>query len=268
MTFHAHPDDEAIFTGGTIVRAAQAGWRVVLVVATAGESGRAPAWVNGDLAAHRRAETEASARLLGVERVEFLGYRDSGIDLLSAEADAASAHRDGETDDVPTLSRASVLEAAERLHRILIDEHAAVLTSYDADGIYGHRDHVRVHEIAAASVLDTLCDLVEATVSRPVLRSMRTELMGRGLEPDTWPAQLIDRIGVDDAGELLAVDVAKELPRKLQAMAAHASQVIEAPNFMGLPPGAFHRLLSVEWFRPARVIDGRFSELVSAAPSA
>ena len=35
--FHAHPDDEAIFTGGTMALLAAAGWRVVLVVATAGE---------------------------------------------------------------------------------------------------------------------------------------------------------------------------------------------------------------------------------------
>ena len=37
--FHAHPDDEAIFTGGTMALLAAAGWRVVLVLATAGERG-------------------------------------------------------------------------------------------------------------------------------------------------------------------------------------------------------------------------------------
>ena len=37
--FHAHPDDEAIFTGGTIARLADSGHRVVLVVATKGELG-------------------------------------------------------------------------------------------------------------------------------------------------------------------------------------------------------------------------------------
>ncbi|MDQ3946747.1 MAG: PIG-L family deacetylase, partial [Actinomycetota bacterium] len=31
VTFHAHPDDEAIAAGGTMVRAAAAGHRVVLV---------------------------------------------------------------------------------------------------------------------------------------------------------------------------------------------------------------------------------------------
>ena len=42
VALHAHPDDEAIFTGGTIVRAVAAGWRVVLVVATDGDRGTGP----------------------------------------------------------------------------------------------------------------------------------------------------------------------------------------------------------------------------------
>ena len=39
VSFHAHPDDEAIGTGGTLARAAAAGHRVVLVFATRGELG-------------------------------------------------------------------------------------------------------------------------------------------------------------------------------------------------------------------------------------
>ena len=36
---HAHPDDEALATGGTMARMADDGHRVVLVVATRGEEG-------------------------------------------------------------------------------------------------------------------------------------------------------------------------------------------------------------------------------------
>ena len=39
LVLHAHPDDEAIFTGITLRRLADAGARTVLVVATAGELG-------------------------------------------------------------------------------------------------------------------------------------------------------------------------------------------------------------------------------------
>ena len=37
--FHAHPDDEALASGGTMARLAEEGHRVVLVVATRGEEG-------------------------------------------------------------------------------------------------------------------------------------------------------------------------------------------------------------------------------------
>src|SRR5947208_13610940 len=39
VSFHAHPDDEAILVGGTLALAAEAGHRVVLVFATRGDLG-------------------------------------------------------------------------------------------------------------------------------------------------------------------------------------------------------------------------------------
>ena len=39
VSFHAHPDDEAITVGGTLALAADAGHRVVLVFATRGDLG-------------------------------------------------------------------------------------------------------------------------------------------------------------------------------------------------------------------------------------
>ena len=68
VLFHAHPDDEAISTGGTAARAAAEGHRVVLVIATGGEHGEVP----DDLAPgetlvdRRRAETDRSAAALGI----------------------------------------------------------------------------------------------------------------------------------------------------------------------------------------------------------
>ena len=74
--FHAHPDDEAIFTGGSIWLLAEGGWRVVVVIATGGEWGEAAAgFGHADLAGVRRQETLDAARVLGIARVEFLGYR-------------------------------------------------------------------------------------------------------------------------------------------------------------------------------------------------
>lgn len=81
VCFHAHPDDEVISTGGTIARASSEGHRVVLVVATNGDHGEMPDdLAHGEsLIDRRRRETEASAAVLGIDRVVWLGYSDSGM---------------------------------------------------------------------------------------------------------------------------------------------------------------------------------------------
>ena len=81
VSFHAHPDDEAIATGGSLARASAEGHRVVLVIATHGEWGEVPDdLAPGETLVHRReAETAESARILGVHRVAWLGYEDSGM---------------------------------------------------------------------------------------------------------------------------------------------------------------------------------------------
>ena len=132
VCLHAHPDDECISTGGTIARAAAEGHRVVLVVATNGDHGEVPADLapGETLVERRRKETMASAETLGVHRVEWLGYEDSGMTGWSQNA------------NVGAFMNADVDDAASRLARILTEEHADVLTCYDWHGGYGHPDHV------------------------------------------------------------------------------------------------------------------------------
>src|SRR3954466_3629480 len=80
VVLHAHPDDEAIFTGITLRRLADAGARTVLVMATSGELGesRVPLRPGESVARRRVAELECAAGLLGVSRLVLLGRRDSG----------------------------------------------------------------------------------------------------------------------------------------------------------------------------------------------
>ena len=90
VAFHAHPDDEALTTGGTLAKAAAAGHRVVLVTATDGAVGLASTRYAGTLADVRRAELRESARVLGVSRVELLGYADSGLGPVRPRRPAGS----------------------------------------------------------------------------------------------------------------------------------------------------------------------------------
>jgi LmbE family N-acetylglucosaminyl deacetylase len=79
--FHAHPDDEALLTSGTMAKLAAQGHRVVLVVATAGEAGLSSEEfrTDGQLGDRRVDELQRSADALGVSRLEVLGYADSGL---------------------------------------------------------------------------------------------------------------------------------------------------------------------------------------------
>lgn len=230
VALHAHPDDESIFTGGLLVRAAQAGWRTVVVLATSGEIGATPGYhvPAGDLGAHRRREAERACAELGVDRLTVLPYRDS------------------------TLAGLPACELAEAVEDALDGESVDVLTSYDERGVYGHPDHVAVHAAGRALAAGGL-PVYEATIDRAHLHRLRDALVGRrALAPWVWPADLTGRIGTN-GGDLvhLTLDEDGELPAKLAAIAAHGSQVTFAREFMGIPPGAFHHLLAHEWFAPA-----------------
>ena len=111
---HAHPDDESSQTAGMMALAARAGHRVVTVFATDGDHGQRPEGLgdDGDVVEHRRGEARAAARVLGVERLDWLGYRDSGMTGWAQNDDPRSLHR-ADTDD-----------AAARLARILDREDA------------------------------------------------------------------------------------------------------------------------------------------------
>jgi LmbE family N-acetylglucosaminyl deacetylase len=138
---HAHPDDEALLTAGTMARASSEGQRVVLITATSGEAGLAAHELQDrGLANVREAELVRSARMLGVQRLELLHYADSGL------------HGDRVTEDgTTTLCQAPIMDIAARVAAVLNEESADVLITYDQAGGYGHPDHIRIHQVGVAA---------------------------------------------------------------------------------------------------------------------
>jgi LmbE family N-acetylglucosaminyl deacetylase len=242
--FHAHPDDECIATGGTMAKAAAAGHRVVLVVATRGEHGEVSDGFldDGEELWHRRVrETEAAAEILGVQRVEFLGYVDSGM-MGTPENDAPDA-----------FWQADVGEAAERLARILREEEADVLTVYDDHGNYGHPDHIQVHRVGVrAAELAGTKQVYEATMNRDDLRRLMEMARENNMEP---PGDVegsadfdMDEFGSPESIITTCVDVSDVMDQKRRAMVAHASQISENSFFLAMPPEAFAAAFGREWF--------------------
>jgi LmbE family N-acetylglucosaminyl deacetylase len=238
--FHAHPDDEAISTGGTMARMAADGHRVVLVTATRGELGEVPEGLlePGETLEQRRAEELAAAcRVLGVARHEYLGYRDSGMAGEPTNEDPAC------------FWQADVDEAAQRLSTILDQEHADVFATYDENGGYGHPDHIQVHRVGlrAAQRAGT-ARVFMATMNRDYMLSLADHADDFGLPMPKEQRAMLDTLGVHADRITTAVDVSGYLDRKRRAMEAHASQITDTSFFLMMPPEAFAAVWGTEWY--------------------
>lgn len=203
---HAHPDDEALLTAGTMAKATAAGHRVVLVMATDGGAGLTRSDIT-DVAEVRAAELQQSSDALGITRVITLGYPDSGL-----------AGGEG-------FSQVDAGVVAARLTDILTKEHADIVVGYDPAGGYGHPDHQQVHRVvrlAAAAVPDVR--LFEATLPREPIRfavhlAARLRLTPRTFDPSEFDDAWTPRSAITNR-----VDVRSFVPAKLDALRAHASQ--------------------------------------------
>ncbi len=245
VNFHAHPDDEAIATSGTMMKAADDGHRVVLVMATRGEQGEPVpgALEPGERLGERRAaETRDSATIIGAHRVEFLGYEDSGM-----AGDPAN-------DNPACFWRADFDEAVERLARILIEESADVLTVYDDHGGYGHPDHIQVHRVGVGAARKVGIERVfYATMNRTRILRQMAEVESFGEAMDAMDTERSQRLAEEDFGtaeeEIThAVDVSAYLERKRAAMLAHASQIAPDSFFGSMTEEQFGDAFGIEWF--------------------
>ncbi len=224
-------------------KAADEGHRVVLVVATRGERGEVPDGLlaEGEQLWQRRVvETHAAADILGVQRVEFLGYTDSG--MMGRPTNEMTG----------SFWTASVEEAAQLLADILIDERAEVLTVYDDNGGYGHPDHIQVHRVGmrAAEIAGTP-RVYQGTMNRDYLRqgmeAFAAEAKRAGIEMPDLDGEAAD-FGKPEAELTARVDVATYTGTKRAAMRAHASQISEESMFLAMPDAVFDYSFGVEWF--------------------
>jgi len=207
---HAHPDDEALLTAGTMARAAAEGHRVVLVVMTDGAAGLATGDLLADLGAVRSDELAVSVRALDVARLAHWSYADSG---LHGERPDGFAH-------LP------VRAVADRLAHLCDAERADVLVGYDPAGGYGHPDHVQVHRVvrAAWDGCARRPRLFEATLPRePIAAGARLGAAIGGGQDGFDPAEF-DRAWTPRRSITHRVDVRSYLPAKRAALRAHASQ--------------------------------------------
>src|SRR4051812_1231957 len=148
---HAHPDDEVLGTGGIFARYAEEGVRTVLVTCTNGEQGDGPDGVKpgedghdeAEVVERRLGELRQSAEYLGIQHVELLGYRDSGM-----EGWEANGHPEA-------FSNIATSDAAAELAELMEKYRPDVVVTYDANGGAGHADHIQAHRITLEAARST-----------------------------------------------------------------------------------------------------------------
>jgi LmbE family N-acetylglucosaminyl deacetylase len=218
----AHPDDEVLCAGGTMAAAAEAGTEIMLVSATRGERGqiRDPAAATRrTLGAVRAAELRAAAAELGVRHVQVLAYPDGAVARHQSSLGPAIA------DIVQRFDPDTVI-------------------TFGPDGGYGHPDHMAISALTTKAFRALIRDhhrresltclvLSRTPVSPYAARGAgaahAAEPSGGGLPPDTC-----------------AVDVTRQLHRKLGALARHRTQYPIAPSM--LPQSLLENLLGTEFF--------------------
>jgi N-acetyl-1-D-myo-inositol-2-amino-2-deoxy-alpha-D-glucopyranoside deacetylase len=226
LLVHAHPDDESLWTGGTIARYAAAGVAVTLVTCTLGEEGEIiPESLQGlaadhadQLGGYRIGELRSACAALGVSDHRWLGgpgrWRDSGMAGVAANAHPRA------------FAGADPHEQATTLAAVLDEVRPQVVVTYGPDGGYGHPDHIRAHDITMAACEKTggVARIFHAVTSRRatdegVAALARVEdLPFRLPEPDELPV-------TDDARITTTVCVEDVLSVKLRALRAHATQI-------------------------------------------
>jgi LmbE family N-acetylglucosaminyl deacetylase len=220
----AHPDDETFGCGSLLLHAAAAGAVTAVCCATRGEEGGDAA----DLGAVRERELHEAAAVLGVDRVELLGYRDSGMSGPVGPDTLAGAPVERVVADV----RASV--AAFR---------PDVLVTLDASD--SHRDHVRIRDASvAAARAEDVPRVYECCLPRSLMRRWVAHMSS--LRPDTEHLAVEVELGTPDEEITTLLDAAAQLPARERAMAVHASQT---SPYEGLPADLRHDFLATVYAR-------------------
>lgn len=226
LLVHAHPDDESLWTGGTIARYAANGAHVTVVTCTLGEEGEIIPDGLGGLAAtesdqlggYRNGELRAACAALGVVDHRYLGgigrWRDSGMaGVASNEHPRAFVNGD-------------FTEQAEALLAIMREVRPDVVVTYGPDGGYGHPDHIRAHEITtvACAQFSDVRRVLHAVTSQQATEAGVRELAAVEDLPFRLPVP--GELPVTSDAEITTViDVADHLDAKLRALRAHQTQV-------------------------------------------
>ncbi|MFI6813467.1 PIG-L family deacetylase [Nonomuraea sp. NPDC050328] len=230
---YAHPDDEAIWTGGTLAKYAAEGARTAVLTCT---------WAEGV----RVTELARSLEILGAGEPRLLGYADAGK--------PESAPGSPRFVDVP------LDEAVGRVVAHIREFRPDVVLTFDGYGSSGHQDHVHTHRVTVAAVEAAGYDQLYPEAGEPWRpKAVYLATIPRSVVAAHWeavfgspPAPGLTLPGVPDDQVSAHVDVARWAEVKWAAMHAHESEVARGASMTlltSLPEPARAQMLANEWYR-------------------
>jgi N-acetyl-1-D-myo-inositol-2-amino-2-deoxy-alpha-D-glucopyranoside deacetylase len=262
LLVHAHPDDESLWTGGTIARYAANGGHVTLVTCTLGEEGEIipdglallAASESDQLGGYRNAELRTACAALGVVDHRYLGgigrWRDSGMVGVASNAHPR-AFVQGSLD-------AQVSELLEIFDEVRPD----VVVTYGPDGGYGHPDHIRAHDVTMAACAQSpdIQRVFHVVTSKTATDAGVVELSAVQDLPFRLP--LPGELPVTpDSSITTVIGIAEHLDSKLRALRAHQTQISVWQDDSGWSCYA----LSNDIAQP--IVDGEYYILASGSAS-
>ncbi len=237
MAVFAHPDDEGAI-GGTLAHYVQQGVEVMLVCATKGEVGEIsdPALARPEtLAIIRTKELERACQLYGVQQIEFLGYRDSGMDGTP------------ENEDARCLVQADEAVVQAQLISLMRDFRPNLVVTFEPNGWYGHPDHITVSRLMTEAYPLAADPAVYPELGPAwapdkffyaVIRFSKFQALidaavaaGEMEEPDFLKSVPEEERMATEAAITHEINVSDQYDRKMQATYAHATQFGEDSFF-------------------------------------
>jgi LmbE family N-acetylglucosaminyl deacetylase len=229
----AHPDDETFGMGGTLALYSKRGVQVNLICATRGESGDVdPRYLDSynSVADRRVAELKCASVILGLSSVQFLDYRDSGM-----QGSLDNRHP-------KALAAAPVEEVAAKVAHSIRSLRPQVVITFDPVGGYGHPDHIAIHN-ATVMAFDLASDpgweddlppyqpqkLYFHIIPRGLLRFAIRVMPLFGRDPRRFgrnqDIDLVELVGDEDFPVHARINCKTVRRRKEEATACHTSQL-------------------------------------------
>ena len=269
LAVFAHPDDESFACGGTLAYYARKGFTVTLVCATRGEAGEisdAGLATRENLAEVRERELRNAADALGVTELVLLDYRDSG---MAGTPDNGHPRAFGRAKPDQVVGELVGIVRRSRPHAVI---------TFDANGGYGHPDHIAAHNHTKAAFLAAAdpkmfpgmgtpwrpTRLFYSVFSRGMFENMKrgVESLGEDVtEFDEWESS---STLWEDEDIHAVIDVSSVTDTKLKAWNSHQTQFGADNPMRRIPDDIMTQIIGVETFvqgSPDPVAGVRYDDL-------